>query len=63
MAMADDFAAALKKSGVQVERKQIDNCTHRSIVLDLHSARKEAGKTLLDFIRRCAAAKSVARGR
>jgi acetyl esterase/lipase len=60
-AMADDFAAALKKVGDRVEHKQIADCTHRSILLRLHSAEEEAGKTLLDFVRRCTA-KALARG-
>jgi acetyl esterase/lipase len=51
--MAEDFADALRKAGDRVEMKEIDGCTHRSIVLQLHSDSEEAGKALLDFVRRC----------
>jgi acetyl esterase/lipase len=50
--MAEDFAAALRKAGNQVQLKQIDDCTHRSIVTHLHSEQEEAGKALLEFVRR-----------
>jgi acetyl esterase/lipase len=54
-AMTEDFAAALRKAGDQVEAKEIDHCTHRTIVLQLHEGDSEAGKVMLDFIRRTTA--------
>ena len=50
--MAKDFAAALRKAGNRVEVKEVPDCTHRSIVGQLHSESTEAGKMLLDFVRR-----------
>jgi acetyl esterase/lipase len=54
-AMTEDFAAALRKAGDKVEVKEIDHCTHRTIVLQLHEEDSDAGKVVLDFIRRTTA--------
>jgi acetyl esterase/lipase len=53
--MTEDFAAALRKAGDRAEVKVIQGCTHRTIVLQLHESDSTAGKTVLDFIRRCTA--------
>jgi acetyl esterase/lipase len=55
-AMTADFATALRKAGDKVDTKEIDGCTHRTIVLQLHDCDSDAGKAVLDFIRRCTAA-------
>jgi acetyl esterase/lipase len=53
--MAEDFTAALRKAGDRVTFKVIPRCTHRSIVMQMHGNREEAGRLLLDFVARCAA--------
>jgi acetyl esterase/lipase len=53
--MAEDFATALRKSGDSVILKVIPDCTHRSIVTQMHGNREEAGRLLLDFVTRCSA--------
>jgi acetyl esterase/lipase len=62
--MAEDFAAALRKAGDPVVLKEIPGCTHRSIVVQMHDNREEAGKLFLDFISRytSSAADHAARG-
>jgi acetyl esterase/lipase len=51
--MAQEFAAALRKANDTVLLKEVPECTHRSIVIQMHDSRDEAGKLLLDFVSRC----------
>ncbi len=53
--MAEEFAAALRKAGDTVVMKVMPDCTHRSILMQMHDDRAETGKLLLDFVARCAA--------
>jgi acetyl esterase/lipase len=57
--MAEDFAAALRKAGDAVVFKVMHDCTHRSILMQMHNNREEAGKLLLDFVARCAAPRAA----
>jgi acetyl esterase/lipase len=54
-AMSEEFAAALRKAGDSVIQKVIPEVTHRSIVLQMHHNREEAGKLFLDFVVRSTA--------
>jgi acetyl esterase/lipase len=49
-AMAEDFAAALRKAGDSVQTRTIEGSTHRSILFGMHQDRSEAGQALLDFV-------------
>ena len=53
--MAEDFEAALRKVGAEVELKRIDGCTHQNIVKLLHRDGTEATRLVLDFIKKHAA--------
>jgi acetyl esterase/lipase len=54
-AMADDFATALRRAGCSVERAELDDCNHRTIVLAIQKDGQPGAKALLDFVDRCAA--------
>ncbi len=57
--MADEFSAALRKAGNKVECKEIDGCSHRTIVNRLHNDDDETTRLVLDFVKRTAAARSA----
>jgi acetyl esterase/lipase len=54
--MADDFAAALRKAGTKVTQREIEGCSHRTLVNRLHDDDHEATQLILNFVRRHAAA-------
>jgi acetyl esterase/lipase len=54
--MADDFAAALRRAGVAVERKEAAGRTHNSVLFRAAEKDDPVGRAILDFIARPAGA-------